>query len=361
MTATIHSVLAFLVVLGVLVFFHELGHYLAARSRGVVVEAFSIGFGPALLAWRAKSGTVWKISALPLGGYVKMQGWGDDAASDEPARPGSFGTASLISKAIIVAAGPIANFILAFVVFAGLFLFIGRTEVQAVISKLAPNEPAAAAGLLPGDRIIAVNGHKVQYFEDIQQFVVDRPGAVITVEYLRGQTMHDVQIAVGSTSEDGQQIGRLGIEGDEVSVQHFGPLGAVVAAGEETASLMGRILSGLWNLIVHQQGLSDLGGTIRIAQLSGQVASLGAATFVNFIAMLSVNLGLVNLLPIPILDGGHLLFYAGEAIYGRPIPRRALDIGMRFGFAIIISLFTFTTINDLTRIGALNWVAHLFG
>jgi regulator of sigma E protease len=360
MTQTIHSLLAFLVVLGVLVFFHELGHYLAARSRGVVVEAFSIGFGPALLSWRAKSGTVWKISALPLGGYVKMQGWGDDE-TQTPALPGSFAATSLGSKAIIVAAGPIANFILAFVVFASLFMFFGRTEVQPVISKITAGQPAAAAGLLPGDRILAVNGQKIKDFEDIQAIVLAAPDTAISVEYSRHNSIHDVQLTTGTSSQDGQKIGRLGIEGDEVSIQHFGPIGAVVAAGQETFSLMGRILTGLWNLIAHQQGLSQLGGTIRIAQLSGQVANLGIATFVNFIAMLSVNLGLVNLLPIPVLDGGHLLFYAGEAILGRPIPRRAVDIGMRFGFAVILSLFTFTTLNDLTRIGALNWVAHLFG
>jgi regulator of sigma E protease len=360
MTETIRSILSFLVVLGVLVFFHELGHYLAARWRGVVVEAFSIGFGPALLSWKAKSGTVWKISALPLGGYVKMQGWGEDE-TEEPAKPGSFAATSLGSKAMIVAAGPIANFLLAFVVFAGLFMAFGRTQVLPVISKVTAGAPAAMAGLLPGDRILAVNGAPVKYFADIQQMILSQPARQLAVTYSRAGQVSTVEVTTAIVSEDGAHVGRLGIEGDQVSVQHFGPLGAIAAAGQETVSLMGRILTGIWNLVAHQKGLSDLGGTIRIAQLSGQVSNLGVATFVNFIAMLSVNLGLVNLLPIPVLDGGHLLFYAGEALYGRKLPPMVLEFAMRFGGALIVALLIFTTFNDLNRTGAISWVAHLFG
>jgi regulator of sigma E protease len=362
MIATIHSVLAYAVVLGVLVFFHELGHYAAARANGVTVEVFSIGFGPSLLSWKAKSGTVWKLSALPLGGYVKMQGWGEEPAPEgEKAAPGSFAATSLGAKAMIVAAGPIANFILAFLVFAGLFMAIGRVEVAPIVSKIAAGMPAAAAGLQAGDKIVEVNGHKIQYFEDIQQIVGAAPGNTVSISYLRGSTLRDALVTTRSETEDGQQIGRLGIEGDEFHIQRYGPIGAIGAAAAETVNLSGRILNGIWNLVAHHKGLHDLGGTIRIAQLSGQVAALGPAVFINFIAMISVNLGLVNLLPIPILDGGHLLFYAGEAVLRRPIPRRAIEIGMRFGFALILSLFVFTTVNDLARLGAVDWVAHLFG
>jgi regulator of sigma E protease len=360
MVDTLRSILAFVVVLGVLVFFHELGHYLAARARGVAVEAFSIGFGPALVSWKAKSGTVWKISALPLGGYVKMQGWGEEDTG-AVAVPGSFSGKSLGSKALIVAAGPIANLILAFVLFAGLFMFAGRVEVVPVLSVVAPGSPAAVAGLQPGDRILAVNGQSIQYFEDLQQIIVAHPHSELTVSFRRGGALQQKNVLSGQKMSDGQQVGFFGVEGDQVVTERFTLPAALLAAGGETWSVMVTTLTGLWNLVAHHEGAQDLGGPLRIAQLSGQVAALGISSLISFIALLSINLGLVNLVPIPILDGGHLLFYAGEAIYGKPIPRKAQEMGLRFGFALLLSLFAFTTFNDLTQLGALHWVAHLFG
>ncbi len=359
MTEMLRSILAFIVVLGPLVFFHELGHYLMARARGVVVEAFSIGFGPALLSWRAKSGTVWKISALPLGGYVKMQGWGqeDDAAPV----PGSFGGATLRSKALIVAAGPVANLILAFALFVGLFAIAGQTQVAPVLSQITPKSPAALGGLLPGDRILTAEGQPIHYFQDLQQIIEAHPDTELVFTLNRHGSVQQKQLRTGQKAEGGAEIGFLGVEGDQEVVQHFSLLSAVAAAGQETWSLITATLAGLWNLAVHHSGMQDLGGPLRIAQLSGKVAAMGVPSLISFIAMLSVNLGLVNLVPIPILDGGHLLFYAGEALYGRPIPRRAQEIGLRFGFALLLSLFAFTTFNDLTQMGALHWVAHLFG
>jgi regulator of sigma E protease len=359
MIETIRSILAFLIVLGVLVFFHELGHYTAARARGVVVEAFSIGFGPKLLSWRARSGTVWKISALPLGGYVKMQGWGDD--QDAPKRPGSFAAASLGSKAVIVAAGPIANMILAFVLFAGLFCAVGQTVVEPVLSQVRPGSPAAIGGLLPGDRILSVGGNKIVHFEDMQGFITSHPDTEILITFARKGAVITKQIMTGHKDEDGQEIGMLGIEGDQTSTVRLGPIAAVTAAGEETWNLTAETAEGLANLVFHGRGAQDLGGPLRIAQMSGKVAALGLPSLVSFIAMLSVNLGLVNLVPIPILDGGHLMFYLGEAIYGKPIPRRAQEFGLRCGFALLLGLFAFTTINDLTQLGAVHWVQHLFG
>jgi regulator of sigma E protease len=359
MIDTIRSVLAFLIVLGVLVFFHELGHYLAARARGVVVEAFSVGFGPALLSWKARSGTVWKVSALPLGGYVKMQGWGDD--EDAPKLPGSFAAASLGSKAMIVAAGPVANMILAFLLFAGLFCLAGRVEVQPVLSKVLAGSPAALGGLLPGDRIVGVGGHKVVHFEDMQDFIAAHPDTEIVISFARDGAVQTRQIMTGHKDFDGAQIGLLGIEGDQVSTERLGPVAAVAAAGRETWNLTAETATGLFNLVAHGRGAHDLGGPLRIAQMSGKVAAMGLPSLVSFIAMLSVNLGLINLVPIPILDGGHLLFYLGEALYGKPIPRRAQEFGLRMGFAVLLSLFAFTTVNDLTQLGAVHWVRHLFG
>lgn len=360
MTETIRSVLAFLVVLGVLVFFHELGHYLAARARGVVVEAFSIGFGPTLLSWKAKSGTVWKLSALPLGGYVKMQGWGENDA-DAPKLPGSFAATSLGSKAIIVAAGPLANMVLAFVLFTGLFMVSGQVVVQPVLSKVMPNSPAALGGLQPGDKILSVGGHATPHFEDIQGLIVGHPDTDMVFTFDRAGQVLTRQIKTGHKDEGGEQIGMLGVEGDQSSAIRLGPLAAIRAGGQQTWTLTSDTVTGLVNLVVHGKGAHDLGGPLRIAQLSGKVAALGVANLVSFIAMLSVNLGLVNLVPIPILDGGHLLFYAAEALYGRPIPQRAQEFGLRIGFALLLGLFAFTTMNDLTQLGAVHWVAHLFG
>ncbi len=359
MAETLRSVLAFLVVLGVLVFFHELGHYLAARVRGVVVEAFSIGFGPALVSWRAKSGTLWKISALPLGGYVKMQGWGEEDTG-AAAMPGSFAATSLGSKALIVAAGPIANLLLAFLFFLGLFLFVGQTVVQPVLSKVTPGQPAALAGLAAGDRILSIGGQKISDFDALQRIVMAHPDSALQLD-LQHNGVERQQIVTTGHRPGAPGTGMLGVEGDQVSIHRLNPLAATVAAGTETWRVTSATLVGLWNLAAHHQGLQELGGPLRIAQLSGQVAALGIASLVSFMAMLSINLGLINLVPIPVLDGGHLLFYGAEAIYGRPIPRRAQEFGLRFGFALLLSLFVFTTFNDLTQLGAVRWVAHLFG
>jgi regulator of sigma E protease len=359
MIDTLRSILAYILVLGVLVFFHELGHYLAARARGVTVEAFSIGFGPALLSWRAKSGTIWKVSALPLGGYVKMQGWGEEA--DAPKLPGSFAATSLASKSLIVAAGPIANLILAFVLFIGLFGLNGRIVIQPVISQIIPHSAAAEGGLLAGDRILTIGGHHIKTFDDMVQIIALHPDTQMLVAFTRAGHTQTKQITIGHKDANGQEIGSLGVEGDQFTAQHFTLPGAIQAAAQETWTDTTATLTGIGNLIFHGEGLKNLSGPLGIAQITGKVASFGLPSLVNLLALLSINLGLVNLIPIPILDGGHLLFYAAEAIYGRPIPKRATELALRFGMAVILTLFAFTTVNDLTRMGALHWVAHLFG
>jgi regulator of sigma E protease len=360
MIETLRAMLAYLFDLGVLVFFHELGHYAAARSQGVVVEVFSVGFGPALWSRRAKSGTVWQISALPLGGYVKMQGWGGDEAAD-PTAPGSFSAASLGSRALIVAAGPLANLALAFVIFCGLFMFAGRMEAQPVISSISPGSAAAVAHLQPGDRILRLNGQSIGSFEDMQNIIAPHPDTPMQVVIERKGADITQTITIGHSDADGQVIGLMGVASDQVKLRHFSPLGAVVAAGQETWSRITMTVTGLYDLVVYHQGLQNLGGPLRIASMTGKVAAMGVLPLIDLIAMLSINLGLINLVPIPILDGGHLLFYFGEWIYGKPIPRRAQDVGLRLGVALILSLYVFTTINDLTRMGAVHWVQHLLG
>jgi regulator of sigma E protease len=362
MTDTLRSVLAFIVDIGVLVFFHELGHYLAARSQGVVVEAFSIGFGPALVSWRSKkTGTVWKLSALPLGGYVKMQGWGEESEPGAPVTPGSFAAASLPSRALIVAAGPVANLLLAYVVFVGLFLAIGQVVVQPVLSSIVPGSPAALAGLQTGDRVLSVDGTRIVDFSGLQSIILAHPDATLDFSVNRHGAVLNQSVKLGDVLEDGEKIGHLGVAGTQASLRHFSLPGALKASWVECWNDTVGTLSGLYNLAVHHQGLSGLTGPLGIAQISGQAASLGIASVIGLIALLSINLGLVNLIPIPVLDGGHLLFYLAEALYGRPIPPRAQEIGLRFGVAIILSLFFVTTFNDLTRLGAVNWVTHLLG
>jgi regulator of sigma E protease len=360
MIDTLRSILAYLFDLGVLVFFHELGHYAAARSQGVVVEVFSVGFGPALWSRRAKSGTIWQISALPLGGYVKMQGWGTEEAVD-PKAPGSFSAASLGSRALIVAAGPAANLVLAFVIFAFLFMFAGRMEAQPVISDVSPGSAAALAHLQPGDRVLSLDGIKVNSFEDMQNIIGPHPDTLMPMVLQRHGVLMTEEVTIGHQDMDGQTIGLLGVHSGAWTLKHYSPLAAVAAAGTETWSRIRMTVGGLYDLIVYHQGLQNLGGPLRIATVTGQVAAAGILPLINLIAVLSVNLGLINLVPIPILDGGHLLFYFGEWLYGKPIPRQAQDLGLRFGVALILSLYVFTTINDLSRLGAVHWVARLFG
>lgn len=358
----IRSLLAFIVVLGVLVFFHELGHYLAARWRGVVVEAFSVGFGPALVSWTDKRGTVWKISAIPLGGYVKMQGWADlTGETPEAAAIGSFRSKSLGSRAIIVAAGPFANMVLAFLLFFVIFIGAGTPVVQPVVSQVVPHSPAAAAGLRPGDRITAINGLPVANFLDIQREVLDKPNQLMAINYTQGGKPEVAQLTTETRVVDGQKMGELGIVGSDVTYDRLSPPRAVAAAGHETYVVAAETLDGLWKLVSADQGAKNLGGPLRIAQLSGKAATLGAADFLSFIALLSINLGLVNLVPIPILDGGHLLFYLAEALYGRPLPKRAQEIGLQMGAALLAFLIVFVTWNDLGNLGVVHWVAHLFG
>lgn len=359
---TLRTLLAYVVDLGVLVFFHELGHYLAARSQGVVVEAFSIGFGPALLAWKSpRTGTVWKLSALPLGGYVKMQGWGEPPDGAAPPAPGSFAAASLGAKALIVAAGPVANFILAFVLFAGLCMTVGQVIVQPVISQVMPDSPAAMAHLQAGDRVLAVNRGKISNFGQLQDIIQAHPDATLTFTVSRHGQVLDQKVQLGEVLEEGARIGHLGVIGEEGAVKHYGPLAAIAAGARETVGDASNMLGGLYRLVTEGQGVRQLAGPLGIAQITGKVAALGLVSVINLIALLSINLGIVNLIPIPILDGGHLLFYGAEAVLRRKLPPQAQDFGMRIGLALIFSLILVTTFNDLSRMGAVSWVTHVLG
>lgn len=358
----VRSLAAFVVVLGVLVTVHELGHYLVARWRGVAIEAFSIGFGPALLSRTDRRGTVWKLSAIPLGGYVRMKGWAElGGATRGETDPGSFRTKPLGARALVVAAGPAANLIFAFVLFTLVFATAGAPVVRPVVSSVLPNSPAAAVGIVKGDRIASIDGRTIKTFRDIQKIILTRPDDRIAITFTHDGVTHGANLTTKSRMVEGRRVGELGIVGADIVYRRLWPPAAIAAGAEETYAATAATLGGLWNLAVYQKGVKNLGGPVRIAQISGQAAALGVADFVSFIALLSVNLGLINLIPIPILDGGHLLFYAAEALYGRALPRRAQEIGIQIGAAILATLIIFVTWHDLGHVGLIHWVSHLLG
>jgi regulator of sigma E protease len=366
--------IAFVVVLGVLVFVHEFGHYLAARWRGVHVEIFSIGFGQPLATWTDHVGTHWRLAWIPLGGYVKLHGQErpEEVPAEERARwmsDKTFHEKSVLSRAIVVAAGPIANFLLAMVLFAGLFATAGRPIATPVVGEVMAGSAAERAGLAAGDRIVAIDGTPIKSFEDIQRIVTSHPAQPLSLEIERSQARKSVQVVTEAHDAPGGaaggpaavKVGVLGIRGGNTEFRRLAPLQAIAAGVSQTWSVTEQTFAGVSQMLSGRRGTDDLGGPLRIAQLSGQVAQLGLASLVSFIAVLSVNLGLINLFPIPILDGGHLLFYLAEALRGRPIPRRAQEYGFRAGLALLVCLFVFATWNDLSHLGIVRWMASLIG
>jgi regulator of sigma E protease len=362
----VRSAAAFVVVLGVLVFVHEFGHYLAARWRGVRVEAFSIGFGQAITSWTDKRGTVWKLAWLPLGGYVKLHGQERPQDVSEEVRaqwvPGeTFHDKSVLSRAIVVAAGPIANFLLAMVLFAGLFSVLGTPFTLPVVGAVVPNSAASRAGLMVNDRVITIDGQPIGTFEDLQHEIAIHPATKLAMTIQRGGVDQTIQVTTESHASGGHQVGLLGVQGGAVEYRRVSLPVAMWSGVTQTWTITAETFRGVAQMISGSRGTEDLGGPLRIAQLSGQVAQLGIASLISFIALLSVNLGLINLFPIPVLDGGHLLFYLAEALRGRPLPQRAQEYGFRAGLAFLVGMFVFSTWNDLTHLGLFRWVAGLIG
>jgi regulator of sigma E protease len=369
----VHTLASFALVLGVLVSIHEMGHYLAARWCGVHAEVFSLGFGPALKSWTDRRGTEWRISLLPLGGYVRMHGMTPDAqaAAEEAGLPyypdAAYSGKPVASRALIAAAGPIANFLLAMVLFAGLQLYEGRALTDAkgqtvalpVVDQVLPDSAAAKAGLRPGDDIVAVNGAPIQHFDELRSYVEANVGHDLSLGVLRG-TQHLVLIAHIPPPTAGG-TGKLGVTSALSVTEPVSFAAAVVGGVTETWETLAAMVVGLAHIVTTGAGVRDLGGPIMIAHLSGEVADRGITSMIKFIALLSVNLGLVNLLPIPVLDGGHLMFYAAEALRGRPVPARAQEYGYRVGIAFIVCVFVLISFNDLKNQGAFLWVQHLMG
>ena len=354
-------VVVFLVVLTVLVFVHEWGHYWVARRAGVRVEVFSIGFGPELFGWNDKHGTRWKVSAIPLGGYVKMFGEGDlgweeeDEAQPLPAeeKAVSFHHKKLWQRSAIVAAGPIANFIFAAVLVALLAGIVGTARPLAAVGQVQPGSAAETAQLMAGDRITAIDGEPIKWFEDLRRIVSAKPGVPLSMEVVRGAETLSLKVTPETYQEEGQAapIGLLGVRFDPSAIEYV-PQDVMTSAYlgfKYVPDMVGQILGHLGEMLSGHRSAEELGGPLRIAQLSGDIAQLGFKELVMFMAALSVNLGLINLFPVPVLDGGRLVFYAAEGLRGRPLTPKIEEYGMRFGLALVLFLVVFVAWNDITQ------------
>lgn len=349
----------FLVLLTVLVFVHELGHYWVARRNGVRVEVFSIGFGPEIFGWTDKTETRWKFSAIPLGGYVKMFGEGEHTgggASENPLtddeKAVSFAHKRLGQRAAIVFAGPAANFLFAIIVLAGLFMTAGQPYTPAEVGAVKPGSAAAEAGLQPGDRFLAISGTSIQRFEDVQQIV--RLAAGERLELLIARDDREITLfATPQVSElkdrsgNTHKIGLLGVSRQGVAYVRHGPFKAIWQAMRESVQLTIGTFKAIGQMIEGTRSVKELGGPVRIGQMSGDFAKTGFVAFIWFMALLSINLGLINLFPIPMLDGGHLLFYGVEAVIRRPVNEQFQEYSFRIGLALILGFMVFVTFNDI--------------
>lgn len=370
-SATLGYLIPFLFVLTLVIFIHELGHFLVARWTGVKVETFSIGFGPELFGFDDRRGTRWRVAAIPLGGYVRFEG--DDNAASAPdvnaldrmtpeQRRRSFFFAPLPARAAIVAAGPIANFLLAIVIYAAIFMTVGRPITEAVVDRVEPNSAAAEAGFQPGDVVTAIDGAPIASFNAMQRIVSVNPDRTLRVTVQRGGVMMELsatprQRELTDSFGNKQKVGLLGISrstaGENVRYETFGPATAVFEGTKEMWFVLSSTAQYLGRMVVGRESTDQIGGPIRIAKTSGDVATLGFVALINLAAILSVSIGFLNLLPVPMLDGGHLLFYAVEALRGRPLGARAQEIGMRIGLAFVLMLMIFATWNDIVHLSSL--------
>ncbi|GAB5460906.1 MULTISPECIES: RIP metalloprotease RseP [Hoeflea] len=358
----------FLLVLTIVVFFHELGHYLVGRWCGIKAEVFSVGFGPELIGRTDRHGTRWKLSLIPLGGYVKFLG--DENAASQPTgagasglseaeRAASFPAASLWRRAATVAAGPVANFILAIAIFAVMFSINGRMIADPVVARVQPASAAEAAGILPGDVFVAIDGVEVEIFDDVQRYVTARPEVPMTISLERGGAIVDVTLTPARTEitdnfGNKMEVGRIGVitsdDAGNFRVREYGPLEAVGEGVAQSWYIVTRTVDYIGNIITGREKADQLGGPIRVAKYSKDMSTIGIGALIQLAAVLSVSIGLLNLMPIPMLDGGHLVFYAIEAVRGRPPGEVAQEWAYRFGLSVVLALMLFATWNDVSML-----------
>jgi regulator of sigma E protease len=363
-------IVPFLFVLTIVVFFHELGHFLVARRAGVRVLTFSLGFGPELVGFSDRRGTRWKISAIPLGGYVKF--FGDDSEASTPApellnnmteeeRAGSFHHKNVGPRAAIVAAGPIANFLLAILIFAGMALYLGKPSWIPRVDGIQPDSAAASAGFKVGDVVLSIDGSAIESFADMQRIVSISAGSQLVFKVKRD----DALITLSATPAlkemkdvfgNSHKIGVLGIQyNPQPSDPRSAPVGyleSLKIGVEQVWFIIQSTFKFVGSLFLGTGSAGDVGGPLRIAQLSGQAASLGFQFLLQLCGLLSVSIGLLNLFPVPLLDGGHLLFYLVEAVRGRPLSPRAQEMGARIGLGLVLMLMVFATYNDILHLAA---------
>jgi regulator of sigma E protease len=368
------TILSFLLVIGPLIFIHELGHYFVARWFGVKAETFSIGFGREIAGWSDRRGTRWKIGWLPLGGYVRFAGDMNPASqpSDEwlslPAeeRACTFQAKPLWQRFLIVLAGPVTNLLFAVLIFCGFFLAFGEARTPPVVAEVSVGSAAQQAGLRAGDVLTDVDGGRVERFEDIARFVVLHPGEPVEIGFLRdGRAMRTraVPQAVVERDRFGNEFrkGLLGV-GRGPQVVEKVPAAKVLGASVRTTwQVIATTIEGLGQIITGRRSVKELGGPLKIAKYSGEQASLGLVDFLWFMAVISINLGFINLLPIPLLDGGHLLFYAIEGIRRKPLRPEAQEWAFRTGLVALLVLMIFVTFNDLASFGLWSKLGGLIG
>jgi regulator of sigma E protease len=364
----------FLLTIGPLVFFHEMGHYLVGRWCGVKADVFSIGFGREIAGWTDRRGTRWKLGLLPLGGYVRFAGdMGAASAPNDTWKAMSPDEQSVCFQAkqpwkrfLIVFAGPATNFILAFLIYLGLFGTFGERKTASSVDQIVVGSVAEKAGFQKGDHIVSIDGVRMDDFGDVFWVVANNPGKLMPFQVERAEKPVTILAAPGTLEEKDRfgnvfKRGYMGI-GPPASTRAPVPLAQLPAvAVKETWTGLTRTVDGLWQIISGKRSVKELGGPLRIAKTSGEVATFGLAAFIAFLAMVSINLGFINLLPIPMLDGGHLLFYSIEGLFGRPVSAKAQERAFMTGFYALMALMVFVTFNDLTNFGVFNRLAGLIG
>ncbi|MDT7535030.1 RIP metalloprotease RseP [Sphingobium sp. SA2] len=368
------TVLAFVAVIGPLVFVHEFGHYIVGRWCGVKAEAFSIGFGPELLAWVDKRGTRWRLAALPLGGYVRFKGDMNAASQADPAwlqmsaqdRAESFPAKPVWQRAAIVAAGPAVNFLFAILLLGGLAYWKGDPVSPPVVQQVAPASAAEKAGLRPGDRIVSIMGRQIDSITDIAPIVSLRPGEVLPYVIERDGQRTAMTIAAGERIEKDRfgnifRLGQLGVMSDKVEFRDIALWEIPVVGTLRTGQMFVSAMDGLGQIITGRRSVKELGGPLKIADVSGQAAMMGLFGFLTFMALISINLGFINLLPIPMLDGGHLLFYGIEALQRRPVSPQVQEWAYRSGLALLMTVMVLVTFNDLSSFGLWKSLSGLIG
>jgi regulator of sigma E protease len=356
-------IVGFLLVLGPLVTLHELGHYVVGRIFGVKADAFSVGFGHEVAGFTDKRGTRWKLSALPLGGYVQFAG--DMNPASQPSedwlnlpreeREKTFQAKPLWQRALIVAAGPLTNFLIAIAILAAFNFAYGKLLIPPVVSAVEAGSAADKLGIQPGDRFLEVDGQVIESFDQLRDVVAPNPGSRLHLLMQRAGERHALTFVVPGVVERDRfgntfRIGQLGVNSTQGEIVAVGPGEAVVLGVEQTGDTMRLMVQGVWQIVTGRRSVDELGGPIKIAKYSGEQLSLGWRNFVGFAALISINLAFINLLPIPALDGGHLAFYAAEAIRRKPASPRSQEWAFRTGIAFVLALMLFVTINDIVSL-----------